>query len=384
MTVPFYYTVKAKLIRFIKNGEIDFLEFSEKFEHENPILAREMAFRYYQNYIDILLQAKGKEYISDSKAREELVSFYDPGTLTKIKFNEHEFELSDSFGNGIGVYMVINIPIKDEPMPDKEGSEYQIHGIGNMGREDPQGLMDGLNQEIEYYNYYNLDTKKYRITVDFYEYDIEESEKNEILKTPFDWTGYNVPFYDKIDNASAKKSKRQTAKTFDDLINEGENNQVEFKTNLLYYHDKEGSKDGYRMFVRHIIAKVICSFLNSNGGYLFVGVSDKKEIQGLKDDFSLARPKGKDPKDYFTLEVDKIIRDYFKDFASNIYGEFTEIKGIEIFVITVFPSKNRPVFIKGLNGKEFYVRYMGSCEPYTDIEQITSYCIEKWGNKELK
>jgi len=60
-------------------------------------------------------------------------------------------------------------------------------------------------------------------------------------------------------------------------------------------------------------------------------------------------------------------------------GEFTEINGVEIYVFTVFPSKNRPVFINGQNGKEFYVRLMGSCEPYTDIEEITVYCIDRWG-----
>ena len=49
MQSSFHYIVKAKLIRFIKNGEIDFLEFEDKFENENPILAREMAFKHYQN-----------------------------------------------------------------------------------------------------------------------------------------------------------------------------------------------------------------------------------------------------------------------------------------------------------------------------------------------
>ena len=83
MQASFHYIVKAKLIRFIKGNEIDFLEFEDKFENETPILARENAFKHYQNYIDVLLQGKGKTYISDRQTREELNSFIDPGTIPK-------------------------------------------------------------------------------------------------------------------------------------------------------------------------------------------------------------------------------------------------------------------------------------------------------------
>lgn len=383
MKAAFHYIVKAKLIRFIKNGEINFIEVNEKFENSNPIIAREEAFRYYQNYIDVLLEGKGKKYYNDNQARKELTSFIDPGTTSKFKIGEEEFEISDSLGNGIGVYLVIDKPMQDNSIEDKVGDEYLIHGIGSIGRDDPQGLMDGLNEEFCYYEHYGYDIKDYKKTVNFYEYDIEESELNDILDTPFNWTGYDVPYYGERvydeETGTVEPQNEQIKKSYKQLIDGGENNQVEFKPNLLYYHDKDKEKSGYRMFVRHIIAKVICSFLNSNGGYLFVGVQDNKEITGLADDFSLVRPEGKDPKDYFTLEVDKIIRDYFKNFASNISGKFAIIDGKEIYVFTVFPSKHRPVFIKGQFAKEFYVRLMGSCEPFTDIEDITAYCIEKWG-----
>lgn len=384
MTSAFHYIVKAKLIRFIKDGEIDFIEFNEKFENSNPIIAREEAFKHYQNYIDVLLEGKGKEYYNDRQARKELTSFIDPGTMNKFTIGEQEFELSDSFGNGIGIYLVIDKPMQDKIIDDKVGDEYLIHGIVSIGRDDPQGLMDGLNHEYWYYEHYGNDIKTYKRTVNFYEYDIEEAELNDILDTPFNWTGYDVPYYgERVYDEEIETDKPQSElikKSYAQLIDGGENNQVEFKSNLLYYHDKDKEKSGYRMYVRHIIAKVICSFLNSNGGCLFVGVQDNKEITGIADDFSLVRPEGKDPKDYFTLEVDKIIRDYFKNFASNISGDFTVIDGKEIYVFTVFPSKHRPVFIKGQFAKEFYVRLMGSCEPFTDIEDITAYSIEKWGH----
>src|SRR5574343_86298 len=133
MQTSFHYIVKAKLIRFIEGNEIDFLEFEDKFENEIPILARENAFKHYQNYIDVLLQGKGKTYISDRQAREELNSFIDPGTTTKITIGESEVDFNDSFGNGIGVFMIIDNPKEDVVYDDKVGEEIFIHGIGNIG-----------------------------------------------------------------------------------------------------------------------------------------------------------------------------------------------------------------------------------------------------------
>lgn len=188
MAAAFHYLVKAKLIRFIDNREIDFIQLNEKFVNINPIEAREQAFNYYQNYIDVLLEAKGRRYQSDKDARENLDSFIDPGTITKKLYKEVELELSDSFGNGIGVYMVIDQTIPDEIFDDKVGDEHLIHGIGHIGY-GYQGFMDGLSHEFCYYEHFKYDVKNYKQIIDFYEYDVDVTEAIEILKTPVDWTG---------------------------------------------------------------------------------------------------------------------------------------------------------------------------------------------------
>ncbi|MDD2986413.1 ATP-binding protein [Flavobacterium sp.] len=378
MEVSIHYIVKAKLIRFIEDGNIDFIEINEKFVNTNPIIAREQAFDFYQNYIDVLLQGINKTYVSDKQTREDIISFVDSGIITKIEGISKGFP--NSYGNGIGVYLVIDNPIEDEIYNDIIGDEYLIHGI-QYGGTSAQSFMDGLNHEYWYYNYFGYDFKNYKETINFYDADGDITEPNDILKTPFDWTGYDVYLtneeLDEEGDISAHDTK--TSITYEELIQGGETNQVEFKPSLLYYYDKVGNTSGYRMFVRHIIAKVICSFLNSNGGFLFIGVGDDKTINGLQDDYSLAQPKGKDHRDYFSLQIDKLIRDYFKGISGNINGEFVTIDEKEIFVITVFPSKTYPIFINGQSGKEFYVRLTTSCEPYTDIEDIAKYCIDKWG-----
>ena len=374
MKAAIHYVVKAKLIRLIKGNEIDFLEFEEKFESENPITAREKAFAHYQNFIDVLLEAKGKKYFSDRQARTELTSFIDPGTSTKVKIGDKEIEFSDSFGNGIGVFMVVDQPIEDKIFEDKIGEEFLIHGIGRISfSDDPQSLMDALNHEYWYYEQLNYDTKNYKQNIDFYEYDIAETEPNEILETPFDWTGYGKPQEeDEIEEPSAGKIENTS---LEQLIKNGESNQVEFKPTLLFNFSSGKAGIG----IKGIVAKAICAFLNSRGGFLFIGVTDKGEIQGLEHDYKLAD--GKNPKDFFLLEFDQMLS-HFLSFSvkSNVVGQFYELEGKEIFVVTVSPSKHRPVFLNGQTGKEFYVRGEASSQPLTDIEMIVNYCIDRWTN----
>lgn len=371
MSPAFHYLVKAKLIRFIKNDKVDFIEINQTFTNDNPIEARELAFSFYQNHVDVLLQGLGKHYISHNQAKVELEIFLNSGKI--ITWDEHpEIKVPQSLGNGIGIYMIVDKPIAG----DQSGEEFIIHSI-EFGGGGAHALMDGLINEYNYYNHYGYDFKHYKQVINFIDEGEVEADSNEILQTPFDWTGYDIN-----DNATSKKQEEsKNTITYEDLIQRGESNQVEFKPCLLYYHDKEGLNSGYRMSIRHIIAKVICSFLNSNGGFLFIGVGDDKQIQGLKDDFSLVQPTTKDPKDYFLLEIDKLIRHYFKTVASNIQGDFVTIDGTEIYVFTVFPSKYHPVFINGRLGKEFYARFAASSEPFNDMEDLAIYCLNKWGNQ---
>ena len=88
MKAAFHYIVKAKLIRQTEGNELDFEEINKKFENENPIIARDEAFNYYQSLIDILLQFKGKiKSISDIEARKELISFVEPGATAKLEID---------------------------------------------------------------------------------------------------------------------------------------------------------------------------------------------------------------------------------------------------------------------------------------------------------
>jgi hypothetical protein len=378
----FQYIVKAKLIRHIKgNNEIEFLQFEDKFENEDPIVARNLAFKHYQNYIDVLLEAKQKKYYSDKQVREELKSFIDPGTKTKSRIGESEVEFCDEFGHGIGVFLIVDIPRSNNLNDDKEAEEIFIHGIGNISilKDHSDRLIFELQREYELYTTFNYQTENKGIEVvycsrDEWEegYREDEPATYNIIETPFDWTGLDKPYW--WGEPEDEEQIQQAPKTLEEIIQEGESNQVEFKPALLYNFSTGKGGIG----VKGIIAKAICAFLNSNGGFLIIGVTDKGKAQGLSFDFSLSEDKN--AKDFFMLEFDQML-EHFLSFSikNNVSGQFYQLNEKEIFVVEVAPSKRRPIFLKGQNGKEFYVRGEASSRQLNDIEELVNYCIEKWG-----
>ncbi len=385
MNPAFHYVVKAKLIRYKNADDINFLEFEEKFENENPIIAREAAFNFYQNYIDVLLESKNIKYISDKQTREELKTFIETETSSKMKVGDKLVEFNDAFGNGIGIFLVVDIAQdgSHESLSYKKGDEFLIHGIGHLigGSDNPDYVVGNLDQEHEFYQINNYDTKNKEKKIvycsrDEWEEGFREDEPSNyiILETPFDWTGFEKPYWWGEPDKS-KQEIQQVTKSVEQIIEGGEGNQVEFKPSLLY--NFKSNKAG--ISVKGKIATTVCAFLNSNGGYLLIGVKNDKTIGGLSYDFSLSNEK--DQKDFFLLEFDEMIEQFISTSIINyVKGEFYEIEGKEIFLVSVQPSNRRPIFLKGQEGKEFFVRKLASSKRIYDIEEIANYCIDKWSS----
>lgn len=399
MKPAIHYAFKARLIRRSReNGEFDFIDVFQEFFDDEPIKAREQAFKCYQNYIDVLLESKGLKYISDLQTREAMGSFYDPQTTHLIKYKKGGWTaISDAYGNGIGVFLAIN-DVFDEVTVDPLSREKMImvHGLGFLYEGfwswQPDGLAKCLEREYNYYQHFGYETGNYKTSILVYD-SVAWVEKNTedqpqryiILRTPFDWTGYDKEFWwgdlsDVVEDfkpSTVTKSIKPALRSIKDVIASGEKNTVEFKPSLLYNFKSNSAGIG----VKGIIAKSICGFLNSDGGILLIGVKDNGNIQGLSYDFSLAGEK--DVRDFFRLEFDDTIKQFLPAFIKgNISGEFYKIKGVEIFVVIVFPSKSKPIFMNGKDGKEFWVRWTASTRQYKDMEEIVNYCLEHWGKDE--
>ncbi|MBP8017163.1 DUF262 domain-containing protein [Candidatus Gracilibacteria bacterium] len=155
-----------------------------------------------------------------------------------------------------------------------------------------------------------------------------------------------------------------------DIINNGENNYVEFKAGLRYdLREKKAMPH-----IEHAIAKTICAFLNSEGGKLFIGVTDDKNIIGLENDLSILQNKNKDE---FLLKFENIVKSYLgNEYFQYINVKFEIINAIEICIVEVMQS-GMPVFLKHQGKEEFYIRSFASSQPL-GLKETNEYIKNKW------
>ena len=365
MNAPFHYKVIVKALRYHTPDQIDFINVEQEFRDEIPIKARERAFNFYQNYIDVFLEGKGLPYTTDKQARIDLDSYFNPGTKTVTLYDGGGLEWDDKWGNGIVVLLVIDTKINKYY---EIGDKSILHGIGyiELHLPDPLNMISGLDTEMDLYNEFGYEHPE-TIKIDYH--DEEELNSYEIIPTPFDWKKHHE--YQQESKSSLPLSN--FVMELKNAISRGEGNQVEFKPSLLY--NFKSKKAG--ISIKYIIAKTICSFLNSNGGLLFIGVKDDETLQGLENDFSLAN--GTNPKDFFQKEFDDMIFQFLSiGVVSNIKADFIEIDGITIFAVIVYPMFERIIFLKNQGTKEYWIRMQTSSRQITEVEEILNYWTERY------
>jgi Schlafen, AlbA_2 len=150
-----------------------------------------------------------------------------------------------------------------------------------------------------------------------------------------------------------------------DLINQGENDSVEFKSSLRYdYYNKMVNKN-----LEQVICKTVVGFLNTNGGELLIGVGDHGEILGIENDYKSLKKKNKDG---FELKLYELISTHIgKTFSQNIKVDFYNIKGKDICWVQVTPAKVPAYYIDPGN-TIFYVRTGNATNPLT-VKQAIEY-----------
>lgn len=275
---------------------------------------------------------------------------------------------------------------------------------------EPPPPYQSLANELAIYNKHKFATQnlksEQRLSLTFFD-DQEYHEGNpaealkqiEILKTPFDWAEYAIKYWwgekgKKVESVEPQQSTVATAKghyafpALEEAIAEGESQFLEYKPAMLF--NFKTKKIGYEP--KWNVAKTIAGFMNSLGGYLLIGYADNGEAKGLRYDF-LLRDHGKDPFDYFRLEFDKLLNDYFPKPAQQfVEGRMVKIKGeksrdVYVFIVQVRPS-TFPVFVLRTEKdpventwftiKKFVYRKTASTQEITDIEDIATYCRHKW------
>ncbi len=128
--------------------------------------------------------------------------------------------------------------------------------------------------------------------------------------------------------------------SLEDLIAEGESDELEFKSTLRW-DLKEGA---INKKLEEVIIKTVAAFANSAGGTLLIGVADDGDILGLESDY---KSLGDVDRDKFELHLRNLLNEQFgKGFITSKIGiKFHEVGDKEVCQIETIPAKE-PVIVK--------------------------------------
>jgi len=160
------------------------------------------------------------------------------------------------------------------------------------------------------------------------------------------------------------------------IINEGENRLVEFKSSLRFCLKNNKAEK----YIEFSVIKNIAAFLNTNGGKVIIGVDDNGQILGLEEtDFATFKEKNKI--DAFLKHFDNLTAKYFgNEYSLNLDVEFKTIENKTIVILNITSNVQKPTIIKNIeknNREEFYIRRNASAIALS-LDEFYSYSKEKW------
>jgi hypothetical protein len=162
----------------------------------------------------------------------------------------------------------------------------------------------------------------------------------------------------------------------EDLIAEGESDELEFKSTLRWdLNERTVNKK-----LEEVVMKTVAAFANSQGGTLLIGVADKGEILGLESDFSSL---GGVDRDKFELHLRNLLDQQFGAgfVTSRISIKFHVIGEKEVCQIETTPART-PVIIRtkdknGQSVEKFYAR-SGNSSQEIPLSELDAYLKERF------
>ncbi len=151
------------------------------------------------------------------------------------------------------------------------------------------------------------------------------------------------------------------------LIGGGENAQVEFKSTMRWnLHANKPGKEIELAWLKSVVA-----YLNTDGGFLLIGVADDGEILGLETDKFASDDK-------FLLHFDNLIKQHVGlEFASYISGVLRTVDDRRVFLINS-DRCSEPVYLKNGDQEMFFIR-LGPSTRQLPPSKILDYMQEREG-----
>ena len=140
------------------------------------------------------------------------------------------------------------------------------------------------------------------------------------------------------------------------VVIDGETSTVEFKSSMLWDH-KRGVKNAALV---DAVLKTITAFMNSDGGVLYVGVSDRSAILGIGSDYACLGGKGN--WDAWSRAFANAFRRVGAEYSAYVKLERIRLEGKDVAKLTVSRGR-KPVYVDPFGKAEFYVRVGTSSQP---------------------
>lgn len=156
------------------------------------------------------------------------------------------------------------------------------------------------------------------------------------------------------------------------MLEKGEHDRMEYKTSLRW----DTKRQQVNKELEKSIMKTVAAFLNSDGGYLLIGVDDRGESLGLENDFSsLPKPDKDGFENHFNNLFNQMIG---PEFRRLIKLSFHNIYGKVICLASVEPG-HKPAYLKNGQNEDFFIR-TGNVTTPLKMSEVAAY-LSSWRRK---
>ncbi len=177
-------------------------------------------------------------------------------------------------------------------------------------------------------------------------------------------------------NGIAITGAATAAASIEDLIAEGESDELEFKSSLRWDYQQQV----VNKVLEGVVVKTVAAFANSQGGTLLIGVKDDGTAIGLDQDYAAL---GGADRDKYELHLRNLLSSAFgAAFASaKLKVSFPVVGDVEICQVVISPA-NKALITKvadknGQTSEKFYVRN-GNASRELPMSEMQTYMAERF------
>ncbi len=311
-----YYLVQGRSLDGTKN----YIEHT--FKDANPLEARKNAFSHLEYYLQLLHDGK-KIFFKEKNAIVnkpvlENINKYD------ISFAENNLGL-----DGIAIYMVVNKKVNDKLL---------IFSIKNLSHQNIETIKNNLIKELSFYHKLNIDTSKNQDSLMLVS---NNNITNNILKTP--------------SNLFLEPLKTYESYSFTEKV------AHDFKVIDLYKTTFISKLDW------HIINKHIASFLNTEGGKIYLGKIHKYQIISCVDESNI---------EAYKQLLKKNISSNFPLLKHLLLFKYVKINKVLVPIIEIKVSNRKFSFYDIIKNNDFYIRTQNGIKTINDTQKIAQYVMD--------